>query len=30
MLELRNYVIQGWEYVTQLPNNKAIIRLPGR
>ena len=28
-LELRNYILQGWEYVTQLPNNEAIIRLPG-
>ena len=26
--ELRNYVIQGFEFVAQLPNNEAIIRLP--
>ena len=28
LLELRNYIMQGWEYVSQLPNNEAIIRLP--
>ena len=26
--ELRNYVIQGFEFVAQLPNNEAIVRLP--
>jgi len=30
LFELRNYIVQGWEYVTQLPNNEAIIRLPRR
>ncbi len=26
--ELRNYVMQGFEFVAQLPNHEAIIRLP--
>ncbi len=30
LLELRNYIVQGWEYVRELPNNEAIVRLPGR
>jgi hypothetical protein len=28
MNEVRNYIMQGWEYVTTLPTNEAIIRLP--
>ncbi len=30
LLELRNYIVQGWEYVRELPNNEAIVRLPVR
>lgn len=29
LFELRNYIVQGWEYVVPLPNNEAIVRLPG-
>lgn len=28
MDDVKNWVIQGWEYVTTLPNNEAIVRLP--
>ena len=28
LLELRNFIVQGWEFVRELPNNEAIIRLP--
>jgi len=26
--ELKNWIIQGWEFVTALPTNEAIIKLP--
>jgi integrase len=26
--EVKNWVVQGWEYVDELPNGEAIIRLP--
>jgi hypothetical protein len=28
VFELKKWVNQGWEYVTILPDNEAIIRLP--
>ncbi len=28
LLELRNYILGGWEYVRDLPNDEAVIRLP--
>ena len=28
MDQLKQYVIDGWEYVTRLPSNEAVIRLP--
>ncbi len=28
LLELRNFIVQGWEFVRELPNNEAVIRLP--
>src|SRR2546426_1994933 len=28
LFEIRNYILQGWEYVRELPNNEAIIKLP--
>ncbi|MGA3297617.1 MAG: site-specific integrase [Candidatus Bathyarchaeia archaeon] len=28
LTEVRSYVAQGWEYVTELPNSEAVIRLP--
>ena len=28
--EVRNWILQGWEYVTMLPTNEAIIKLPTR
>ena len=28
LLELRDYILGGWEYVRELPNNEAVIRLP--
>jgi len=28
--EVRNWILQGWEYVTVLPTNEAIIKLPTR
>jgi integrase len=28
MLEVENWVVQGWDFVSPLPNDKAIIRLP--
>jgi site-specific recombinase XerD len=28
MSEVKNWILQGWEYVTMLPSNEAIIRLP--
>ncbi len=28
LFELTNYIVNGWEFVTQLPTNEAIIRLP--
>jgi PAS domain-containing protein len=28
MDEVKNYVVQGWEFVTTLPSNEAVIRLP--
>lgn len=28
MLEVRNWIMEGWEYVTSLPSDEAIIRLP--
>jgi ATP phosphoribosyltransferase regulatory subunit HisZ len=28
MTEVKSYVSQGWEYVTELPNSEAVIRLP--
>jgi hypothetical protein len=27
MIEVRDYVLQGWEFVNNLPNGEAIIRL---
>jgi hypothetical protein len=30
MLEIKTWVGSGWEYVTALPDNEAIIRLPTR
>lgn len=26
--EVRNYIVQGWEYVASLPDNSAIVKLP--
>ncbi len=26
--EVRNWILQGWEYVRELPTDEAIIRLP--
>jgi len=26
--ELENYILQGWEFATHIPNDKAIIKLP--
>ncbi len=26
--EVKSYVVQGWEYVTQLPDSSAIVKLP--
>jgi len=26
--EVKNWIVQGWEYVTTLPTNEAIIKLP--
>ncbi len=28
LFQLRDFIVQGWEYVRELPNNEAIIRLP--
>lgn len=28
MGEVENWVVQGWDFVTPLPDNKAIIKLP--
>ncbi len=28
MNDVRDWVLQGWEYVDELPNGEAIIRLP--
>ncbi len=28
MNEVKNWIEQGWEYVTSLPNDEAIVRLP--
>lgn len=28
MTQVRDYVLQGWEFVNNLPNGEAIIRLP--
>ncbi len=28
MDEIKNWIVQGWEYVNELPNGEAIIRLP--
>ena len=28
MDEVKQYVVQGWEYVTTLPSNEAVIKLP--
>ena len=28
MKDVREWVLQGWEYVSELPNNEAVIRLP--
>jgi len=27
MIEVRDYVLQGWEFVDNLPNGEAIVRL---
>lgn len=29
MQEVKQWITQGWEYVTQLPTNDAVIKLPG-
>ena len=26
--DIEKYIEEGWEYVTTLPNNKAVLRLP--
>lgn len=26
--ELENYILQGWEFATSIPDNKAVIKLP--
>jgi hypothetical protein len=26
--EVRNWILQGWEYMRELPTDEAIIRLP--
>jgi integrase len=28
MSDVKDWVLQGWEYVNELPNNEAVIRLP--
>lgn len=28
--EIEKYINEGWEYITQLPNGKAIIKIPGQ
>ncbi len=28
LFQLRDFIVQGWEFVRELPNNEAIIRLP--
>ena len=28
MGEVKQYVVQGWEYVTTLPSNETVIKLP--
>jgi len=28
MDEVKNWIVQGWEFVTTLPTNEAIIKLP--
>jgi hypothetical protein len=28
MNDVRHWVLQGWEYVNELPNKEAVIRLP--
>jgi integrase len=30
MNDVRDWVLQGWEYVNELPNNEAVIRLPSK
>ncbi len=30
MSELEGWVTQGWDFVTVLPDNKAMVRLPSR
>jgi hypothetical protein len=29
MPEVKQWIVQGWEYVTSLPSNEAVVRLPG-
>jgi len=28
MGEVKQYAVQGWEYVTTLPSNETVIKLP--
>ena len=28
MGDVENYIAQGWEYVSALPNERAILRVP--
>jgi hypothetical protein len=30
MSDVKDWVLQGWEYVNELPNNEAVIRLPAK
>jgi hypothetical protein len=28
LAEVRNWIVEGWEYVSKLPSEEAVIRLP--
>jgi hypothetical protein len=30
MNEVKDYISQGWDFVTPLPDNEAIVRLPAK